>query len=79
MWKQTNVVVVFLDDVVVFVVVGLVVAVIVGHRNLTLRFGQNWVNNKSNIVVAVVVIVSVLLLLIQKPSFKLGENHVINM
>ena len=36
----------------VFVVVGLVVvggvvvAIIVGHRNLTLMFGQNWVNNK---------------------------------
>ena len=40
MWKQTNVVVVFLDDVVVFVVVGLVVAVIVGHRNLALKFGS---------------------------------------
>ena len=35
----------------VFVVVGLVVggvvvSIIVGHRNLTLMFGQNWVNNK---------------------------------
>ena len=35
----------------VFVVVGLVViggvvvSIIVGHRNLTLMFGQNWVNN----------------------------------
>ena len=49
--------------VVAFVVVGVDV-VIVGHSNLTLKFGQNWVNNKSYIVVAVavVVIVSVLLL-----------------
>ena len=34
------------------VVVGLVV-VIVGHRNSTLKVGQNWVNNKSYIVVVV--------------------------
>ena len=68
--------------VVVFVVGGLVVVAIVGHRNLTLKFGQNWVNNKSYIVVVVVVVVIVsvlLLLLIQKPSFKLGKNQVINM
>ena len=52
--------------------VGLVVVfVIFGHKNLTLKFGQNWVNVKSYIVVAVVVVIfSVLfLLLIQKPSF----------
>ena len=30
----------------VVVVVGVVVSIIVGHRNLTLMFGQNWVNNK---------------------------------
>ena len=36
--KKAVVVVVFLDE--VFVVVGLVVLVIVGHRNLTLKFGQ---------------------------------------
>ena len=66
--------------VVVFVVGGLVVVAIVGHINLTLKFGQNWVNNKSYIVVVVVVIVSVLLLLlIQEPSFKLGKNQVIDM
>ena len=50
----------------IIVVVGLV-AVIDGHRNLTLKFNQNWVNNKSYIVVVVVVIVvivSVLLLLL---------------
>ena len=44
----------------VFVVVGLVVdggVVIVSHRNLTLKFGQNWVNNKSYIVVFVVIII----------------------
>ena len=43
-----------------FVVGGVVVVAIVGHRNLTLKFGQNWVKNKSYNVV-VVVIVSVLL------------------
>ena len=50
--------------VVVFVVVGLVVGLVVGiiprQRNLTLKFGQNCINNKSYIVVAAVVIVSVL-------------------
>ena len=57
--------------VIVFVVGVCVVVVIVGHRNLTLKFGQNWVNNKSYIVVVVVVIVlALLLLLIQKPIFK---------
>ena len=61
-----------LSVVVVFVVVGLVVVVfvIVGHRKLTLKFGQNWVIKKSYIVVVVDFIVSVLLLLIQTPSFK---------
>ena len=43
--------------VVVFVVVGLVfrggVVIIVGHKNLTLKFGPNWVSNKSYIVVVV--------------------------
>ena len=39
--------------VVVFVVVGLVV-VIVGHRNITLKFCQNLNNNKSYVVVVVV-------------------------
>ena len=61
--KKVFVVVVMV--VVVFVVVGIVVGVgvvvvIVGHRNLTLKSGQNCVNIKSYIVVAVVVIVSVL-------------------
>ena len=28
------------------VVVGVVVTVIAGHRNLSLKFGQNWVNIK---------------------------------
>ena len=41
--------------VVVLVVVGVVVVflvfIIVGHTNLTLKFGQNWVNNKCYIVV----------------------------
>ena len=31
--------------VVVVVVILVVVVIIVGHRNLTLKFGQNWVNN----------------------------------
>ena len=29
-----------------FVVVVFVVVIIVDHKNLTLKFGQNWVNNK---------------------------------
>ena len=45
--------------VVVFVVVGLVVVIIPRQRNLTLKFGQNWVNNKQCI--DVVVIISVFL------------------
>ena len=32
--------------VVVVVVVAFVVVIIVGHKNLTLKFGQNWANNK---------------------------------
>ena len=32
--------------VIVVVVVMVAVVVIVGHKNLTLKFGQNWVNNK---------------------------------
>ena len=28
------------------VVVVVVVAIVVGHKNLTLKFGQNWVNDK---------------------------------
>ena len=35
--------------VVVFVVGGLVVVAIVSHRHLTLKFSQNWDNNKSYI------------------------------
>ena len=31
------------------VVVGVVVVIIVGHRNQTLKFAQNWVNNKVKI------------------------------
>ena len=38
-----------------FVIVGVVV-VIVGHRNLASKFDQNWVNNKSYIVVVVVIV-----------------------
>ena len=31
------------DVIVIFVIV----IIIVGHKNLTLKFGQNWVNNKG--------------------------------
>ena len=33
--------------VIVVVVVVVVVVIIVGHKNLTLKFGQNWVNNNK--------------------------------
>ena len=52
------------------VVVVFVVLIIVGHKNLTLKFGQNWVNDKLYIVVVVFIDLVLLLLLIQKPSFK---------
>ena len=32
--------------VVVVVVVVVFVVIIVGHKNLTLKFGQNWINNE---------------------------------
>ena len=54
----------------VVVVVFIVVVTIVGHKNLTLKFGQNWVNNKWYIVVVVFIVLVLLLWLIQKPSFK---------
>ena len=40
-------------------VVVIVVVMIVGHRNLTLKFGQNWVNNSCNIVFVVIDVVVV--------------------
>ena len=40
------IVVVIVVVVVIFVVVFVVVVTIVGHKNRTLKFGQNWVNNK---------------------------------
>ena len=46
------------------VVVGVVVVIIVGHINLTLKFGQNWVNNKSYIVVVIVLVLLLLLLML---------------
>ena len=55
--------------VVVVVVVVVFVVIIVGHKNLTLKFGQNWVNNKLYIVGVVFIVLLLLLLLIQKPSF----------
>ena len=63
--------------VVVVILVVVVVVIIVGHRNLTLKFGQNWVNTKWSIVVVVIVLV-LFLLLIKKPSLKLGPNQVNN-
>ena len=57
--------------VVVFVVGHVVVVIIVGHKPLTLKFGQNWVNNKGYIVVVVLISLVLLLLLIQKLSFNL--------
>ena len=47
-----------------------VVVTIVGHKNPTLKFGQNWVNNKGYIVVVVFILLVLLLWLIHKPSFK---------
>ena len=47
-----------------------VVGIIFGLKNITLRFGQNLVNNKGYIIVVVFIVLVVLLLLIQKPSFK---------
>ena len=69
--KKVAVAVVFLDDVVVFVVVGLVVVVIVGHRNLNLNFVQNWGNSNWCIVVVVdiVIVLLMLLFMIQKHSY----------
>ena len=52
--------------VVVVVVVVFVVIIIVGHKPLTLKFGQNGVNNKGNIDVVVFIVLVLLLLLIQK-------------
>ena len=65
------------EDQVLFIVVVFVVAIIVGHKNLTLKFGQKWVNDKWSIVV-VICIVLVLLLSIQKSCFKLGPIQFIN-
>ena len=47
-----------------------VVIVILGHKNLTSKFGQNWVNDKGYIVVVVFIVLVLLLLLIQKSCFK---------
>ena len=44
--QPKKVVVVVVVGVVVVVVVVSVVVIIVGHKNLTLKFGQNWANNK---------------------------------
>ena len=47
-----------------------VVGIIFGLKNITLRFGQNLFNNEGYIIVVVFIVLVVLLLLIQKPSFK---------
>ena len=54
--SQPKKVVVMVVVVVNFNVVGVVVVIIIfGHRNLTLKFGQIWVNNESYIFVVVIV------------------------
>ena len=62
--------------VVVVAVVVVVVVIIVDHKNLTLKFGQNRVNDKGYIVVVVFIVLVLLLLLIQIPSFKTWSNSV---
>ena len=49
--KAVVVVVIIVVVVVVVVVVVFVIVIIVGHKNLTLKFGQNLVNDKLYIVV----------------------------
>ena len=56
--------------VVVIFVIFVVVVINIGHNTVTLKFGQNWVNNKLYIVVVVFIVIVLLMLLIQKPSFK---------
>ena len=52
-------------------VVVFVVVIIVDPKNLTLKLGKSWVNNKGYYIVVIVLIFLVLLLLlIQKQSFK---------
>ena len=51
-----------------------VVIVILGHKNLTSKFGQNWVNDKGYIVVVVFIVLVLLLLFIQKLSLKTCSN-----
>ena len=60
--------------VVVVVFAVFVVVIIVGHKNLTLKFGQNWVNDKGYIVVVVFIVLVLFLLLIQIPSFETWFN-----
>ena len=51
-----KVVVLCLDVVIVVDVVVVVVVINVGPRNLTFKFGQNWVNDRLNIVVVFYVV-----------------------
>ena len=65
--SQHKKVVVVVVVVVVLVVIFVVVFLIVSHRNLSLKFDQNWVNDKWYIdvvfvVFAVVVVVSVVII-----------------
>ena len=62
------------------IIIIIIIIAIVGHRKQTLKFGQNWVNDKQCIVVVVAIVLVLLLLLIQKPrnqALKLGPNQVI--
>ena len=70
--QPKKVVVVFVGVVVVVVV--FVVVIIVGHKNLTLNFGKDWVNDKGYIVVVVFIVFVLLMLLIQKPSFTWSDS-----
>ena len=47
---------------VVFGLLGVVFIIIVGHKNLTLKFCQNWVSNKWYTFVIVFIVLVVLLL-----------------
>ena len=47
-----------------FVVFGGVVVTFVGHINLTLKFGQKWVNDKRYIVIVVVLVLVAVIVLV---------------
>ena len=41
-----------------------IVVIVVGHRNLILKFGQHWVNNDKSCIVVVVVVVIVAVIVV---------------